>query len=92
MRSPKRLSATFVRAVNRPGRYGEGCGGFDLSLMVKEREGGRLEKSSSQLLRISGKPSTVGLGSYPIVTLAEAAHEALENARAVDQRVVEADP
>ena len=44
MERPKRLSATFVRTVNRPGRYGEGRGGLGLSLMVKERKGGGLAK------------------------------------------------
>ena len=85
MKRPKRLSAAFVRTVNRPGRFGEGNGGFGLSLLVKERKGGGLAKSWSQRLRINGKPSNVGLGRYPIVTLAEARTKALENARAVDQ-------
>ena len=84
MKRPKRLSAAFVRTVNRPGRYGEGRGGLGLSLLVKERKGGGLAKSWSQRLRINGKPSNVGLGRYPIVTLAEARERALENARAVD--------
>ena len=85
MKRPKRLSAAFVRTVNRPGRFGEGHGGFGLSLLVKERKGGGLAKSWSQRLRINGKPSNLGLGRYPIVTLAEARTKALENARAVDQ-------
>ena len=85
MKRPKRLSAAFVRTVNRPGHYGEGHGGFGLSLLVKERKGGGLAKSWSQRLRINGKPSNLGLGRYPIVTLAEARTKALENARAVDQ-------
>ena len=70
MKRPKRLSAAFVRTVNRPGRYGEGHGGFGLSLLVKERKDRGLAKSWSQRLRINGKPSNVGLGRYPIVTLA----------------------
>ena len=40
MKRPRRLSAAFVRTVNKPGRYGEGRGGFGLSLLVKERKGG----------------------------------------------------
>ena len=48
-------------------------------------KGGGLAKSWSQRLRINGRPSNVGLGRYPIVTLAEARERALENARAVDQ-------
>ena len=85
MKRAKRFSAAFVRTVNRPGRYGEGRGGFGLSLLVKERKGGGLAKSWSQRLRINGQPSNVGLRRYPIVTLAEARTKALENARVVDQ-------
>ena len=49
------------------------------------RAGGGLAKSWSPRLRINGKPCNLGLGRYPIVTLAEACDEALENARAVAQ-------
>ena len=49
------------------------------------RAGGGLAKSWSQRLRINGKPCNLGLGRYPIVTLAEACDKALENARAVAQ-------
>ena len=42
-----------------------------------------MAKSFSQRLRINGKPLNVGLGSYPIVSLAEARALALENAKAV---------
>ena len=49
------------------------------------RAGGGLAKSWSQRLRINGKPCNLGLGRYPIVTLAEARDKALENARAVAQ-------
>ena len=49
------------------------------------RKDGGLAKSWRQRLRINGKPSNVGLGRYPIVTLAEARTKALENARAADQ-------
>ena len=52
---------------------------------VKERTGGGLAKSWSQRIRINGKPCNLGLGRYPIVTLATARERALENARAVDQ-------
>ena len=40
MKRPKMLSATFVRTVSRPGRYGDGRGGFGLSLLVKPRTTG----------------------------------------------------
>ena len=80
---PSRLSATFVRQVSEPGRYGDGRGGFGLSLLVKPTSTGRLSKSWSQRLRIAGRPVNIGLGGYPLVTLAEAREVALENARAV---------
>ena len=82
MKRPKRLSATFVRLVKEPGRYGDGFGSHGLSLLVREGSSG-LRKTWAQRLRIGGRPVNVGLGSYPIVTLAEAREAALENARAV---------
>ncbi len=82
---PQRLSASFVRTVKRPGRYGDGHGGHGLSLLVKPRAVGGLAKSWSQRLRVNGAPCNVGLGPYPIVTLAEARAKALENARDVYQ-------
>ena len=85
MKRPKRLSATFVKNVAQPGRYGEGRGGFGLSLLVKPRAAGGVAKSWSQRLRINGKPCNLGLGTYPIVMLAEARVKALENARVVEQ-------
>ena len=84
MQRPKRLSAVFVKTVNTPGRYGDGRGGFGLSLLVKESSTGRFAKSWSQRLRINRQPFNVGLGGYPIVTLARARELALENARAVE--------
>ena len=35
MKRPATLSATFVRTIRRPGRYGDGRGGHGLSLLVK---------------------------------------------------------
>ena len=84
MQRPKRLSAVFVKTVNTPGRYGDGRGGFGLSLLVKESSTGRFAKSWSQRLRINRQPFNVGLGGYPIVTLARARELALENSRAVE--------
>ncbi len=67
----------------RPGRYGDGRGGFGLSLLVKLMKYGGHSRTWSQRLRINGKPVSIGLGSFPIVTLAEARKAALENRRAV---------
>lgn len=85
MKRPKQLSAAFVRSVSRPGRYGDGYGGFGLSLLVKPMSSGRLSKSWSQRVRINGRPSNLGLGAYPIVTLAEARRKAIQNRRAIEQ-------
>ena len=82
---PQRLSATFVRAVTEPGRYGDGRGNFGLSLLVKPTAIGGLSKSFAQRLRVNGKVLTIGLGPWPLVTLAEAREAALGNARAARQ-------
>ena len=82
MERPKRLSATFVRQVSEPGRYGDGWGGYGLSLLVRQGASG-VRKTWAQRLRIEGRPVNIGLGPYPIVTLAEARAAAFENARAV---------
>ena len=71
--------------MKRPGRYGDGRGGFGLSLLVKPTTTGRLSKTWSQRLRIHGRPVNVGLGAYPVVTLAEAREAALKNRRTVAQ-------
>ena len=84
MNRPKRLSAAFVKTVTTAGRYGDGRGGFGLSLLVKESSAGRLARSWAQRLRINGQPCNVGLGTYPIVMLARAREKALENARLVE--------
>ena len=86
MKRPRQLSAAFVKTVKQPGRFGDGRGGRGLSLLVKETVStDRLSRTWSQRLRINGKPVNIGLGSYPVVTLAEAREQALENARAVRQ-------
>ena len=85
MNRPKRLSPSFVRTVNRPGRYGDGRGGFGLSLLVKPKSVGGFSKTWSQRVSLGGKPVNIGLGTYPIVTLAEARDAALRNRRAIAQ-------
>ena len=85
MNRPGRLSASFVRTIKRPGRFGDGRGGFGLSLLVKARSAGGFSKTWSQRVTIGGKPVNIGLGAYPIVTLAEAREAALRNRRAIAQ-------
>ena len=82
-RTPKRLSATFVKTVTRPGRYGDGRGSHGLSLLVKPMKLGGRSRTWSQRLRINGKPVSIGLGSFPVVSLADARKAALENRRAI---------
>ena len=83
MKRPKKLSATFVKNVSEPGRYGDGRGGFGLSLLVKPMTNGRASKTWAQRLKINGKLTSVGLGRFPLVNLKEARQAAIENARAV---------
>ena len=85
MQRPRTLSAAFVKTVKDPGRYGDGRGGYGLSLLVKPTSTGRLAKSWSQRLRVNGEPFNIGLGVCPIVTLKEARDKALENRRAIER-------
>ena len=50
---------------------------------LKPMANGRISKSWSQRLLINGKPVNVGLGSYPVVSLAQARQKALENKQAL---------
>ena len=79
------LSATFTRTVETPGRYGDGRGGFGLTLLVRIGAGGRVLKSWVQRVRIDGRETNVGLGAYPIVSLSEARAKALANRRMIAQ-------
>ena len=83
MERPKRLSATFCKTINTPGRYGEKRGGNGLSLLVRQSANGGVTKSWTQRLRLNGQPIDLGLGRYPVVPLADARALAFENARAV---------
>ena len=85
MERPRRLSAAFVQTITTPGRYGDGRGGFGLSLLVKSTKSGRTSRSWAQRLRIDGRPVNIGLGSFPIVTLARARELALANARNAEE-------
>ena len=81
-----RLTHTFVKSVkagNKPKRYGDGPGGHGLSLLVKETKTARSSKTWAQRIRINGKLKTLGLGSWPVVTLADVRATVLDNARRV---------
>ena len=80
---PRTLTAAFVRTVGRPGVYGDGRGGRGLSLRVHRTLDGRITKTWRQRVRIEGRLTSIGLGPYPEVTLAEARRKALDNSRMV---------
>ena len=71
--SRQRLTCGFIKAVNRPGRYGDGGrGSFGLSLLVKPARSGGLIKNWQQRYRKDGKYTSRGLGVYPDVSLEQA--------------------
>ena len=82
---PRTLTAAFVRTVGRTGVYGDGRGGRGLSLRVYRTVDGRITKTWRQRVRIGGRLTSLGLGPYPEVTLAEARGKALDNSRMVRQ-------
>ena len=69
-----RLTVAMVRALSQPGRYGDG---ETLFLNVAPRG----SKSWIQRLTVNGKGRDLGLGGWPLVTLAEAREQAFENRR-----------
>ena len=85
MNRPKTLTAAFAKRVATPGRYGDGRGSHGLSLLVKATSTGRWSKTWSQRLRVNGSQVHLGLGPYPLVTLAEAREACFENARLARQ-------
>ena len=80
-----RLTHSFVKSVTRPGRYGDGRGSHGLSLRVKPTAAGGWSKTWSQRIRIDRRLLNLGLGSFPVITLATARERALDNARRVAQ-------
>ena len=64
----------MVRALSKPGRYGDG-GTLFLNMAP------RGSKSWIQRLTVNGKRRDLGLGGWPLVTLAEARDQAFENRR-----------
>lgn len=79
MKRPYRLTTAFIRGLTAPGCYGDGRGGSGLQIRVHRTAGGDVSKSWRQKLKIAGKPTTVGLGSWPFVTLADARKLAATN-------------
>ncbi len=83
MKRPSKLNASFVKRIRRPGRYGDGRGGYGLSLLVKPTSTGRISRTWAQRLYINGTAVNLGLGAYPVVSLKEARAKALEHRRAL---------
>lgn len=75
------LRDTFVRQTKQEGRFSDGRGGNGLALIVRRRADGTLSKTWTQRLTIHGRRTNLGLGRYPVVTLAQARSLALENAQ-----------
>ena len=74
----ERMTVARVRSLSAPGRYAAGP-----TLYLRIAPGG--SKSWVQRLTIDGRRHDIGLGGYPLVTLAEARDHAFENRRLVRQ-------
>ena len=83
-----KLTVLFCKTTKKPGAYGDGPGGFGLTLRVREtKDEGRVTKRWVQRTRINGRVTNLGLGPYPAVTLAGAREQALENYRKIRRGV-----
>ena len=81
---PKKLTHKYVASLTSPGRYGDGRGGHGLSILVKPTVDGKgCSRTWSQRVTIDGRKRQVGLGAFPVITLAMARAQALDNARRV---------
>ena len=82
MERPKRLSQAYIKGLKDPGRYGDGRGGYGLSLVVRTSADGGLSKSFVQQLRRADRTTVnLGLGSMATRTLQQARVAASDNYR-----------
>ena len=72
------LSAIKVKTLKPPGKYGDGNG-----LFLNIAPGG--SKSWIQRITVDGKRKDLGLGGYPVVSLAEARETASQNKASIRQ-------
>ena len=79
-RRPRRLDAVFVRKVDQPGRYGDGRGGFGLSLLVQLSGRGLVKSWTQRVVARNGRDTSIGLGGHPAVSLSDARELAARNA------------
>ena len=98
---PRRLTAHFVSSVSTEkvsGEvFGDGRGGYGLSLLVKPMKDGRMSKSWTQRIRYTDESGVrryrnIGLGAYPIVSLDMARQKALMNQQALAQSEISISP
>ena len=75
---PPRLTTTFIKSIDRPGRWGDGLGSYGLSIIAYPVTGG-INKAWSQRIVVDSKDRTFGLGKWPQITLATARKRAFEN-------------
>ena len=79
---PEILTEKYIKSIKKPGRYGDGRGGYGLSLLVKPKSRGGLALSWAQRLgeKVDGKYQiyNIGLGSYR--------HLSLEAARGIAEK------
>ena len=71
-----RLSIRMVRYITKPGRYADGG-----TLYLRLAPGG--SKSWVQRITVAGKRRDVGLGGWPVTSLAGAREKAIDNRRIV---------
>ena len=72
-----------VRNIKSAGRYGFGRGHYSLCIKAEVDSTGTLCKRWEQRIRIKGrgKPNDLGLGPYPLTSMADASREAEANAK-----------
>ena len=71
-----KLSVAKINRLDRPGMYADGD-----TLYLNVARGG--SKSWVQRIRIAGKQTDLGLGGFPLVSIAEARDTAIDNRRTV---------
>jgi hypothetical protein len=84
MRTRDRLSATFVRSLKRPGKFGDGGG---LLLQATATSDDVISKSWQFRYQHEGRERYMGLGSASAISLAEARELAYENRRLLARRI-----
>ena len=72
-----------IKNIRHPGRYGFGRGHHSLCIKAAFDSTGNLCKRWEQRIRIKGrsKPNDLGLGPYPLISMADASREAKVNAK-----------